>query len=163
MALKPAPDTTRAGRIPPCSFPTLGSKSTSQTSPALGSGIGTDLFLLFGRVIRLLMLKPIHRAAFEEGHLVLVRLPGGRIGLKPCVIVTHLSPEAGLPLVLHQLGHDLADCLVLFCRPLPKGGMRLLLHTDCGRCHRLVHSYVSLHEPAGFAHDTPLLPGCTQH
>src|SRR5829696_3828029 len=92
--LKESFEMTRAGRMPPCSRPTRGSKSTSQTSPSLGARVlGTNLLLFRRRVVRRLVLEAIHGAARKESDLVLVVCPGRMIRPQPGEVLADTLPE----------------------------------------------------------------------
>src|SRR5829696_2437516 len=117
---------TRTGRMPPCSRPTRGPKSTSQTSPSLGARVfGTDLLLFRRRIVGRLVLEAIHGAARKESDLALVVCPGRRIRPQPGEVLMNTLPELCFLVLGDRILDHLADRPALFARQRSQRGGEL--------------------------------------
>src|SRR4051795_12149559 len=116
---------TRAGRIPPCSRPTWGSKSMYQTSPALGSCVfGTDRCLLLGGEVGLFILETVHRTTLQKPNFVHIVLPCDRIGSQTLIILMHTFPILLTLIALNQFSDDITHRTMLFLRDFLQLGVR---------------------------------------
>src|SRR5215211_6022835 len=135
---------TSAGRMPFCSRPSCGSKLTFQISPALGSGgAAKDLLHFLRAVVRLFVLESVHRRAFEHPDLILVALPGNRIGLQALERSFDLAPEFLLLILGDGVLDHLTDRPALLLRQIAQGGGQVVLNPHGGG-HRAT-PFASLH------------------
>src|SRR6478752_3730093 len=113
--LKRSCEITNPGRSPACSRPTWGLKSINQTSPDCGTRVvGTNLLQFLGREIGRLVFQTVHRPALKQGDLILIVLPGDRIGLQSRKRGVDLRPEALPPITLNRRFDHLPDRAMLF-------------------------------------------------
>src|SRR5665811_202170 len=99
---------TSAGRLPPCSCPLTGSKSTSQISPILGSGSLT-IAVSIALIVWLFVLQTVVHCRIPKRQLILVVLPSPRISTQSVVVLLHLLPELVLFVFLDGFLHNLTD------------------------------------------------------
>jgi len=102
LALKPSADTTRAGRLPPCSWPRTGSRSTHHTSPRRGSSLGRRKPFL----LPVLIGQAVEQRAVPQSDFLAVRAQlRWRHQLE---LAVHLFPELITRVPLDRVANDVA-------------------------------------------------------